>query len=258
MEGEASGDRGPEGQAPLLERDAELLSLNGLLEKAAHQEAAFALIEGQAGIGKSALLAELRQRAPGEGLRVLSARGGELEQEFAFGVVRQLFEPLLADSDEADRLLEGAAAAARAVFDPLAQPGEDESGAFAALHGLYWLVLNIAGEKPLLLSIDDLHWVDRASLQFIAYLVRRLEGQPVLVAATLRSAESGTDPSLLAELVGDESTISIEPGPLSEPSVVAMVKERLGDDADPAFCAACHEATNGNPLLLRQALQALA
>jgi predicted ATPase len=168
MDGSNSGEGGPGGRESLLERDAELQSLQKLLEAAAHQQAAFALIEGQAGIGKSALLAELRERAPGEGVRVLTARGGELEREFAFGVVRQLFEPLLADGSDAEELLSGAAATAKPVFDPHAETGADDSGAFASLHGLYWLVLNVAAQKPLLLSIADLHWVDSASLSFIA------------------------------------------------------------------------------------------
>ena len=46
---------------------------------------------------------------------------------------------------------------------------------FAGLNGLYWLTLNLAGEEPLLLAVDDLHWADHSSLRFIAYLVRRLE-----------------------------------------------------------------------------------
>jgi DNA-binding CsgD family transcriptional regulator len=259
MDGTKAGSGAPEQTTTgsLLEREEELRSLDRLLQAAAHHEAGLVLIEGRAGIGKSALLAELRSRAPGEGLRVLAARGGELEREFAFGVVRQLFEPLLADPAEADRLLEGAAAAARAVFDPTAETRDDDSGVFAALHGLYWLALNIAADKPLLLSIDDLHWVDSASLQFIAYLVRRLEGQPVLVASTLRSAEPGADPALLAELGDDPGTVAIHPGPLSEPAVIELVKAKLGESADPAFCDACLEATKGNPLLLRQLLQAL-
>ena len=54
---------------------------------------------------------------------------------------------------------------------------------FAALHGLYWLTANVAADGPLLLSVDDLHWCDRPSLRFLAYLVRRLEDMPALVGA---------------------------------------------------------------------------
>ena len=79
----------------------------------------------------------------------------------------------------------------------------------------------------------------------------------MLVAATLRSAEPGTDPALLAEIVQDPATHPLRPGPLSADAVAALVRERLGDDADPGFCAACHQATGGNPLLLRQLLRAL-
>ena len=75
------------------------------------------LVEGPAGIGKSRLIAELRERAAGGGVRVLAAHGSDLEREFPFGVVRQLFEPLLAEPAERERLLDGAAAAARPVFE---------------------------------------------------------------------------------------------------------------------------------------------
>ena len=57
-----------------------------------------------------------------------------------------------------------------------------------------------------MLSVDDLHWGDRPSLRFLAYLVRRLEGQPVLLAATLRTGEPDTDPALLGEIAGDAAT----------------------------------------------------
>ena len=135
--------------------------------------------------------------------------------------------------------------------------GAGESS-FAALHGLYWLALNLAAERPLLLAVDDLQWCDRPSLRFLAYLARRLEGSPILLAATLRSGEAGTDPTLLGELTGDAAAERLWPGPLSEAGVRDLVRERLGRDADPAFCAACHEATRGNPLLLGQLLAALA
>ena len=139
-----------------------------------------------------------------------------------------------------------------------AEPEAGEAGAsFATLHGLYWLALNLAAERPLLLAVDDLHWCDRPSLRFLAYLARRLDGAPVLLATTLRSNEPPTDPALLGEIVNDPATLPLRPGPLSEPAVADLVRERLGADADAAFCAACHAATGGNPLLLRQLLRAL-
>ena len=75
------------------------------------------LVEGPAGIGKSRLLGELTGRAGPLGVRTLAARGAHLERDFAFGVVRQLFEPVLADEGARERLLAGAAASAAPVFE---------------------------------------------------------------------------------------------------------------------------------------------
>ena len=108
----------------------------------------------------------------------------------------------------------------------------------------------------MLLAIDDLQWSDRPSLRFVAYLVRRLEGSPVLVAATLRSTEPGTDPALIAEIAADPLCEAVRPGPLGDDAVTELVTERLGEP-DPRFAAACREATGGNPLLLRHLLAAL-
>jgi DNA-binding CsgD family transcriptional regulator len=154
-----------------------------------------------------------------------------------------------------DIALAGAAAPAAAVFS--AAPGSDVDTSFAALHGLFWLTLNLAADEPLLLAIDDLHWCDRPSLRFLAYLARRLDGVPALVATTLRSGEPGTDPLLLGEIVNDPATLPLRPGPLGPEGVAALVRAELRDDAEPEFCAACREATGGNPLLLRQLLRTL-
>lgn len=77
-------------------------------------------IEGPPGIGKTALLAEAREHGRAAGLRVLSARGSQLERSFSYGIVRQLFEPLLAaeSADGRADLLAGAAVLAAPVFDP--------------------------------------------------------------------------------------------------------------------------------------------
>ena len=239
-------------EASLLEREREIAALERLLGRTRESRGAVVLIEGPAGIGKTRLLAAARERA--RGMTVLTARCSELEREFSFGAVRQLFEPLARDPARRERLLAGGAAAAEGV---LGAPDGDAEGSFAVLHGLYWATLNLAEEQPVMIAIDDLQWSDRPSLRFIAYLATRLEGAPVLVAATVRSTDPGTDPQLLAEIGADPLTEAVRPAPLGEASVADMVRERLGA-ADPDFIAACLGATGGNPLLLRHVLTALA
>lgn len=243
---------------PLLERERELASLTQLVERAAAGKGRLVIVEGAAGIGKTRLLAEARRHAEEASLRVLSARGGELEREFPFGVARQLLEPALVDAEARARLLAGAAAPAETVFETREdgfETGADPS--FGVLHGLFWLTVNLSAERPLLLSIDDLHWCDHPSLRFLAYLVRRLDGMPVLVAAGLRLAEPGVDTVLLAELAADSLTAVVRPAALSAPAAEQLVRERLGESTEPAFSAACAAATGGNPLLLSELLKAL-
>ena len=241
-------------RATLVEREHELETLDALIADATEGDGRLALIDGLAGVGKTQLLSEARERAQ-DTMTVLTARASELEREFPFGVVRQLFEAVVADPDQRSLVLGGAADGALGVFEGSADG--HESGSFSALHGLYWLVLNLAEQRPLLLAIDDLQWCDRQSLRFVGYLARRVEGERVLIVTTQRSSDPGTDPGLLAEIGQDPLTIAVRPRPLSIDGVRALVRERLGDDADEPFCDACHESTGGNPLLLRQLLTAL-
>ena len=105
------------------------------------------LIAGAAGTGKTVLLRELCRRAGARGLTVLTARGGELERDFGFGLVAQLFDALVAGDERGDDLFVGAAALARPVFDAAPDAvGDDVS--HSVLHGLYWLVVNLAETSP--------------------------------------------------------------------------------------------------------------
>ncbi len=244
----------------LLERERELEVLDQAIAGALTGRAGLVLVEGPAGIGKSRLLAEARARAAERGLLVLSARGGELERDFPFGVVRQLYEPHLGDEDEGERILTGAARAAATVFGPPRDLVSGEiagEGSFAALHSLYWLTVNLSAQSPLALAVDDLHWCDRPSLRYLAYLARRLDGLPILVVGSLRLSEPGADQSLLAELTNDPGAQVLAPGLLSAVAAAELLRQRLGEGVEPAFAAACHAATQGNPLLLGELLKAL-
>src|SRR4029453_3920573 len=176
------------------------------------------LVQGPAGIGKSWLLAETRALGEERGLCVLSARGGELERDFPFGIVRQLFESQLLEDAKRAGLLCGAASAAAPVFGHhgAREPGEPRGeGTFALLHGLFWLTVNLCSERELLLLVDDLHWCDTASLRFLAYLARGLEDLPVALVASLRSSEPEADQAILEELTSEPHAEVVMPGPLT-------------------------------------------
>ncbi len=242
----------------LFERDHESALLDQSVRRALEGDAVLVLLEGPAGIGKSSLLAEAREKADSAGFQVLAARGSEVERELPYGVVRQLFETQLRDPGRRERWLRGSADVANRVFAP---PEEDQDlapGLFGVVHGLFWLTVNAAADGPLCLVIDDLQWCDPASLRFLAYLERRLEGLGVLVATAARM-DDGVQPEsrLLIDIAEDDATVSIRLGALSEDGAAEMVRARLGGDAENAFCNACHRATGGNPLLLQKLVKVL-
>ncbi|GHJ47661.1 hypothetical protein Cs7R123_50030 [Catellatospora sp. TT07R-123] len=242
----------------LFDRELELAEIRGCLADALSGQARLLLVEGRAGIGKTRLLVEARRLAAGHGTPTLGARGSQLEKEYGFGAVRQLFEPVLADPARRAALLTGAASSAAAVFDvAVPEPHQRADSLLATLHGLYWLTVNLCADGPLVLSIDDVQWCDSASLRYLAYLVRRLEGLPVLIVATLRTGEPHDDEALLAELAHDPACVRIQPSALTGEGVAGLVRRVLGDAAEDAFIATCRRTTLGNPLLLRQLLRAL-
>jgi DNA-binding CsgD family transcriptional regulator/tetratricopeptide (TPR) repeat protein len=215
------------------------------------------LIEGPPGIGKTRLVAAARQLAAEAGMRCLSARGSPMERAFPFGVVRQLFDPVLAVA--AGQRGEVFAGPAGRIERLLAGEGEptDSGGAFAVYHGLYWLTVNLSAAGSLALFVDDLHWGDPPSLAAVEYLGRRLEGLPVLLVVASRAHEPGFDRSVLDALGGELAAQQVAPRALSEAATAELLRARL-PAASGGFCRACQAATGGNPLLVAELASALA
>jgi DNA-binding CsgD family transcriptional regulator len=249
----------------LLERSEELARIESALAAARSGRGTFVVVEGPAGMGKTALLAAARTAAADGGMRVLRSRGTELERDFAFGVVRQLFEPTLSDASEFERadLLEGAAGVAAGLLGLLGARGTEGAPAsgidpsFAVLHGLYWLCANLTAVGPLCLVVDDAHWADAASLRYLAFLLTRLEELDASLVVATRPREEGTDAELLAAVTTDASADVIRLLPLTRSAVAQLVESGLAGVPDQVFVDACLRATRGTPFLLRVLVDAL-
>lgn len=245
----------------LLERDAELVAIAQAVESASAGEGRGLLFTGAAGVGKTSLILEARRRAGEARMRTLVAAGAELEREFPYGIVRQLFEPALARMDGAERasLLDGTAAAAAAVLGLAGVPDAGDAGeiSFDTLHALYWLAVGFAESGPLAVIVDDAHWADPPSLHFLAFLSRRLDGQPILVAIGSREIPTGVGAQALDAVRGSPVMSLQQPAPLEPPAVSGVLERELARPPDPSFASACHRATGGNPFLLVELTQTI-
>ncbi|MGZ4330539.1 MAG: helix-turn-helix transcriptional regulator [Solirubrobacteraceae bacterium] len=252
-----------EAEQVLLERDGDLDRIDQRLRGVIAGGGSLLLLEGPAGIGKTRLVLAAVERGRELGLATLSARGSELERDFAYGVVRQLFEATVVEAPPPERaeLLAGVAGRAAGLFGVVAPQDEVDvllDPSFAILHGLYWLCANLGRRSPLLLCIDDVHWADQASLRFVQYIGRRLAELPIALVAAARPAESRDRVPLLAPLAADLSAEVLALAPLSEHAVAKLVQLGLGAEVEPAFARACHDATGGVPFLVQELVRAIA
>jgi hypothetical protein len=154
------------GSDMLLERTAELAQLTEAVAATATGAPRVVMLEGSAGIGKTALLQAARGRADRAGFRVLTARGGELERERGSGIARQLFEPLLVRTGNAQRskLPQRPAAKVIRLFGLDGTEPDPSADEYDSQNALYWLCARLAERAPMMIAIDDLHWSDATSL----------------------------------------------------------------------------------------------
>ncbi|WP_433384676.1 LuxR C-terminal-related transcriptional regulator [Actinoplanes sp. CA-142083] len=209
--------------AEIIGRDAELAALDAFVSAPG---GGALVIRGEAGVGKSALLASITTER-----RVLKAVGVEAESGFAYAGLHQLLYPVLPHAGGLD-----------AAFDTIFGKGDAEPPTVLALGiAVLDLLALAAGAGPLLLIVDDAQWLDPPSTEVLTFIGRRLAGHEVRLLAAVRSEiASGWDAAALNEL-------PVVP-------LAAEAAERLLDARAPGLAAAerdqvLHEA-QGNPLAL--------
>jgi DNA-binding CsgD family transcriptional regulator len=171
----------------LIGRDSELSRLSRLVDPPPTASRVQILL-GEPGMGKTVLLTEVTRRAGAAGLRVLTATGRESERDLAFAGLHQLLHPVL------DRVPDLPGRQAQALLGAFALT-PDPVPPDALLTGIAVLTLlsGLAEESPVLVTVDDAQWLDHASLDTLAFAVRRLASEPLvlLLAARGTAAPAG-------------------------------------------------------------------
>ncbi|MET1004787.1 MAG: ATP-binding protein, partial [Propionibacteriaceae bacterium] len=149
----------------LVGRDAELEALNRLL-RGVRDRGAAVLVRGEAGIGKSALLQQVCEAAAEQGVRALSTTGVESESTMPFAGLHQLVQPLLG------RLTALPAPQRRALKAAFGMTDDASPELFLIGLAALTLISDSAADQPMLLLVDDAHWLDRPSAEVLAFVAR--------------------------------------------------------------------------------------
>ncbi|MGW6356053.1 ATP-binding protein [Streptomyces sp. NPDC055092] len=243
----------PEGaaSAALWERDKEI----GVVEQAlgelcgdAASSGSLVVFRGEAGIGKTALLEEVRRIAAGRAM-VWSARGGETVTSVPFNVVRQLLQPaLLALSQEEAREYFGDWYEIAGPALGIAEPGGRQADPQGVRDGLVAAVSRLARlHWPLVLLVDDAQWADEETLHWLAAFAERLDDLPVLVVVAHRDGEATAASTGHLEAVGAAARPRTTLYALTPDATAGLTRATLGEHADAPFCREVWAVTGGNP-----------
>ncbi|MCX5409075.1 AAA family ATPase [Streptomyces sp. NBC_00335] len=238
----------------MFERDTELTAVDEALEQLTDPgpDAGGALLafSGPAGLGKTTLLGEVRRRAHTKACTVLAARGGEQEQSQPFHVARQLIQPQLAGTSDAE--LREALGSWYSIVGPALGLCAAEQGAppdpQGLRDGLDWVLTHLVVQRaPVALVLDDAHWADPESLSWLAAFAPRAEHLPLLLVVAYRPDELPAHAEAFRTLPGRAGHRPLSLAPLTAEAVSGLVREAVGEHADEAFCREAWAVTTGNP-----------
>ena len=255
----------------LIGRSEELAALYDLIVDAAAGNNRVVLISGEAGIGKTRLIAEVATFAAHNGMRILRGHCFEQDRAFSYAPLIDLLRSFAAGQSP-DRLAydlgDTASELVKLLPDlatyldnlspsPSLNPEQEKQRLF---YTLTRLCARLAAATPLLVIIEDLHWSDDTSLEFLLYLARRLTAQPLLLLFSYRTHEvEASLQHFLAELDREHVAVEMVLSPLAREHVDAMVRA-IFDLTQPTtreFLDSFYALSEGNPFFVEEILKAL-
>lgn len=226
----------------IVGREIELETVDAFLADVSALPAGL-LIEGQAGIGKSTLWEAGLANADARGFGVIACRPAGGEVRLSYAALTDLLEPdlelVLPTMPPPQRAALERALLVRGEDD---RPPDQRSVAAAVLQA----IRTLAQASPLLIAIDDAHWLDTASAAAIEYSIRRLRDERIAILASSRSEVSALPPLDLDRALG-RRLVTLRIGPLSLGALQRMLRERTGQIFDRPTLRQIHDTSGGNP-----------
>ena len=250
----------------LVGREAELSHLLTLLDAAAAGQPVVTLVSGDAGVGKTRLVAELASFARSKGFTVLSGRCAELGDAVPYLPLADALRDATTGPSPGGALLD--ALAARPVLSRLLpdrsetqpaggdMPGLVQQQLFGAVLGM---LTEIAGAAPVLLILEDLHWADQSTRDLITFLSRMLHSERIALVATYRSDDMHRRHPLrpvVAELLRLPSVSLVELGPLTSSAMAELLTSQSGRRLDAAAISQMITRAEGNPYYAEELIAA--
>jgi len=225
----------------LFGRHREQAEIAALLDAARASRSGVLVLRGEAGIGKTALLEDARERAAD--MHVLSARGVEAESELPFAGLHQLVRPALSHLNDLPAPQATALGAALGLSEGT---GQERFLVFAAC---LTLLSELAEKQPVLCLVDDAHWLDQASADALGFVGRRLDAEGIVILFAARDDERASFDA--------PGLPSLELSGLDAEAAASVLAQGAGVDATASVRDSLVEQTRGNALALVELPSAL-
>jgi DNA-binding CsgD family transcriptional regulator len=236
-------------RVPLIGRDAELAVVLDRLEAAAAGSGQVVLVEGEAGIGKTHLVAEALREAQRQGVRVLTAAGDQLESTRPFGPLIQVLGLRAWTAGDAHEAL------GRLLYAAAPDRGGPELS-FLVVDAIVDLVEQMTSDGPVAIAIDDLHWADAGTLVALRSLARTAGSLPLALIAGYRPTPRSTELEQVIDGLRSSGATHVSLGPLRGHSVTALVR-RVSNAAPGPRLLAQAEGAVGNPFFVIELVDSL-
>ena len=235
---------------PLAGRDGEIEALDALFRDCAAGRGLVAVIRGPVGSGKTTLLRTFAERATATHPIFLDAVASRSERGLPLGIVDQLFRGTLLPDPIASRVAE--LLGSRSLIGQSAKPGPEavSPGQARVFDGLLEVIVELAEDRPVVMTVDDMQYADVASLQCLSYLARRVGTSAILTVLTECTGTLPTDRLLHAEILRQGNCHCLPLAPLSLSAVARLLAEHAGADTARQLASACHAMTGGSPVLV--------